>query len=141
LLFMWFWSIGISLQKMIPEKATMKIKLFKVFLCVPIFYLLLIGMLFSYTINGEFAFGKVSNLGVIAVLFFAIVLLHLFSMFCIFYCIYFVAKTIKTAELQKTVEFSDLIFEFLMIWFFPIGIWIIQPRINKIAAAIDQQDL
>ena len=24
-----------------------------------------------------------------------------------------------------------LIFQFFMIWFYPVGIWIIQPKINK----------
>jgi hypothetical protein len=59
--------------------------------------------------------------------------LHLFAMFCIFYCLYFVAKTIKTAELQREVSFSDFVGEFFMLWFYPIGIWILQPKINQIA--------
>ena len=45
---------------------------------------------------------------------------------------YFVAKTLKTVELQKEVLFSDFAGEFFIVWFFPIGIWIIQPKINKI---------
>jgi hypothetical protein len=57
--------------------------------------------------------------------------LHLFSMFCIFYCLYFVAKTFKTVELQREVQFSDFAGEFFLIWFFPVGIWVIQPKINK----------
>jgi hypothetical protein len=52
-------------------------------------------------------------------------------MFCIFYTLYFVAKTFKTVELQREVKFSDFAGEFFMIWFYPIGIWIIQPKINK----------
>lgn len=58
--------------------------------------------------------------------------LHLFSMFCIFYCLYFNAKALKTVEWQNTVTFSDFAGEFFLIWFFPIGVWIIQPRINKL---------
>ena len=65
--------------------------------------------------------------GLIAV----IVPLHLFSIFCIFYSVYFVAKTFKTVELQREVTFSDFVGEFFMLWFYPIGIWIIQPKINK----------
>ena len=61
-----------------------------------------------------------------------IIPLHLFSMFCIFYSLYFVAKTYKTVELQRQVSFSDFAGEFFMIWFYPIGIWIIQPKLNKI---------
>ena len=42
------------------------------------------------------------------------------------------AKALKTVEWQKPVTFSDFAGEFFLIWFFPIGIWIIQPRINKL---------
>jgi hypothetical protein len=61
-----------------------------------------------------------------------IVPLHLFSMFCIFYCLYFNAKALKTVEWQRPVTFSDFAGEFFLIWFFPIGVWIIQPRLNKL---------
>jgi hypothetical protein len=53
-------------------------------------------------------------------------------MFFIFYSLYFIAKELKSVELQKPVTFSDFAGEFFLLWFFPIGIWIIQPRINKI---------
>ena len=58
---------------------------------------------------------------------------HLFSMFCIFFMLYKAAKTIKTVELQKKVTFSDFAGEFFLMWFFPLGIWIVQPKINKFA--------
>jgi membrane-associated HD superfamily phosphohydrolase len=140
-LFMWFWSAGIGLQDNIPENAKMKTNLFNLFLTIPILYLLILGMVFSYTINGMFILDPTSNFGLIAILFLGFVLLHLFSIFCIFYCIYFVAKTIKTAELQRPVVFSDFIPEFFMVWFSPIGIWILQPRTNKLAAATEQSDI
>jgi len=57
---------------------------------------------------------------------------HFFCMFCIFYCLYFNAKALKAAEWQRPVTFSDFAGEFFMIWFFPVGIWILQPRINKL---------
>jgi hypothetical protein len=60
-----------------------------------------------------------------------IIPLHLFSMFCIFYCLYFVSKTFKTAELQRQTTFSDFAGEFFLLWFYPVGIWIVQPKINK----------
>ncbi len=72
------------------------------------------------------------SLGFIAGAMAIIVPMHLFSMFCIFYSLYFVAKTFKTVELQRETAFSDFAGEFFLIWFYPIGIWIIQPKINKI---------
>jgi len=60
---------------------------------------------------------------------------HLFSMFCLFYCLYFIAKALKTVELQRPVTFSDYAGEFFLLWFYPVGVWILQPRINQIFAA------
>jgi len=61
-------------------------------------------------------------------------------MFCLFYCLYFVAKTLKTVELQREVSFNDFIAEFFLTWFFPIGVWILQPRINKMIKEYDNKD-
>ena len=68
-----------------------------------------------------------------------IIPLHLFAMFCLFYCLYFVSKTFKTAETQRKVAFGDFAGEFFMLWFFPIGIWIIQPKINKMVDEVDEK--
>jgi hypothetical protein len=80
---------------------------------------------------GEKEIGLKLNIAIKAILFGFIFILHLLSMFGIFYSLYFVAKTIKTVELQTKVSFSDFAGEFLLIWFFPIGIWVVQPKINK----------
>ena len=71
------------------------------------------------------------NIGYLGGIIALIIPLHLFAMFCIFYAMYFVAKTIKTVELQREVQFSDFVGEFFLIWFYAIGIWILQPKINK----------
>jgi hypothetical protein len=42
------------------------------------------------------------------------------------------AKTMKKAELHKDYKTKDLVSEIFFIWFFIIGIWILQPRLNKI---------
>ena len=120
--FGWFWSVAIGLQRVIPDEIKLKVNRFKIFLLIPIVYMIFFLGFFmtSFTSGGP-------NPGIFAV----IVPLHLFSMFCIFYSLYFLAKTFKTAELQRKVTFSDFAGEFFMIWFYPIGIWIVQPKINK----------
>lgn len=131
LFFGWFWSIAIGLQKKYPSGIKMKVKKFKIFFLIPLIYMtiisILIGLAFmgaeSDMISGHRAIG--SMVGVI-------VPFHFLSMFCMFYILYFVSKTIKTVELQREVSFSDFAGEFFLLWFYPIGIWIIQPRINKI---------
>lgn len=82
---------------------------------------------------GVVASGNGPDIGLIGSMVGIIIPLHLFSMFCIFYSLYFVAKTFKTVELQRETTFSDFAGEFFMIWFYPIGIWIIQPKVNKMA--------
>jgi hypothetical protein len=45
---------------------------------------------------------------------------------------YFTAKTITSVEMKKETHFSDYIGDFFLIWFFPVGIWFLQPRINRL---------
>lgn len=134
--FGWFWSIAIGLKHKIPQDIKMKTTKFKIFFFIPLVYILLfvtlLGISMSWIVTGvnsgiqpDFV-----NIGLFISIIFP---LHFFSMFCIFYCFYFVAKTIRTIELQRECSFSDFAGEFFLIWFYPIGIWIIQPRINKIA--------
>ena len=120
--FGWFWSVAVGLQRVIPDEIKLKVNRFKIFLLIPVVYIIFFLRFFmtSFISGGP-------NPGIFAI----IVPLHLFSMFCIFYSLYFVAKTFKTAELQRKVTFSDFAGEFFMIWFYPIGIWIVQPKINK----------
>jgi hypothetical protein len=119
--FGWFWSIAIGLQQVIPKQIQLNVNSFKVFLLIPLVYFILFLAFFITSFNSG-----IVNSGMLAL----IVPLHFFSIFSILYCVYFAAKTFKTAELQRNVTFSDFAGEFFLIWFFPIGIWIIQPKIN-----------
>jgi hypothetical protein len=58
--------------------------------------------------------------------------LHFSAMLSIFYAMIFAAKTLKSAELNKEAKISDYLGDFFLIWFYPIGIWILQPRIHKL---------
>jgi len=52
---------------------------------------------------------------------------------CWFYSIYFASKTIKAIETQGVPKFKNYILIILgMIVVLPIGIWFIQPKVNKI---------
>jgi hypothetical protein len=84
-------------------------------------------------IGGDFE----PNISMIVGAILVIVPLHLFSLFAIFYSMYFAAKTVKSVELQREVIFSDFIAEFFLIWFFPIGVWILQPKLNKLEEGTD----
>jgi len=139
LFFGWYWSIGIGLQKYIPNDIKMKMRKFKIFFFIPLIYILFILVFIGTTFYG-ITYGTNAVGGIAGKMILFIVPMHIFSMFCIFYLLYFVSKTIKTAEFKRTVYFSDFIGEFFMIWFFPIGIWFLQPRINKIVCDKNTDD-
>ena len=126
-LFGWFWAIAIHLQEKIPDDLKLKVNRFKTFLIIPIIYFVIFFVFLDFIMRGAIENGT----GPDPVVFALIIPFHLFAMFCIFYCLYFVSKTFKTVELQRKVTFSDFAGEFFMICFFPVGIWIIQPKINK----------
>ncbi|HZX59866.1 MAG TPA: hypothetical protein VFE54_14115 [Mucilaginibacter sp.] len=131
-IFGWQWSVAIGLQKKIPAGINMKVTQFKIFFFIPVVYMLLFSVFISSMFNADIFHGGQPDPRIFY-LFPIIFPLHLFAMFCLFYCIYFVAKTIKTVELQREVTFNDFVAEFFLTWFHFIGIWILQPRINKMA--------
>lgn len=60
--------------------------------------------------------------------------LHLLAMFCLFYGPGFITRNLVAAETGKVVSFRDYVGPLLLLWFFPVGIWFIQPRINRLYA-------
>lgn len=127
ILFGWLYTLGASLHKKLPTSVNINLTLFKVFIIIPVAYMLFLSI-FIYEIVVKIYLIPILNPNILAI----IIPLHLFSMFCIIYCLYFIAKALKSIEWQKPVTFSDFAGEFFLIWFFPIGIWFIQPRINKL---------
>lgn len=126
-LFGWLWAIAIHLQEKLPDDLKLKTNRFKAFLLIPIIYFILFFIFLDAAMSGAIENGIGPNPAIFGL----ILPFHLFAVFCIFYCLYFVSKIFKTVELQRKVTFSDFAGEFFMIWFFPLGIWIIQPKINK----------
>ena len=61
-----------------------------------------------------------------------LILFSIYLLFAIFYCIYLVAKTIKSVEMNKKAGFKDYNGYLLLIFFFFIGVWVLQPKVNRI---------
>lgn len=129
--FGWFYAMAVYLNKKLPDTVRIKLTKFKLSLLFPIVYIVFFTIFMSGTF-GNLIGGGDSNNTIQPGIFGIILPFHFFSMFCIFYCIYFCAKSIKTVELQRHVAFNDYAGEFFLICFFPIGVWFIQPRINKL---------
>lgn len=126
LLYGWMWSVGIGISEKLPEDLKLNTVWFKASVLFPAVYM----VIFSFFMASMFTnIGEEPNI----ILFTAIFPLHILAMLCGFYTYYFIAKVIKTAELKRRVQFGDFVGEFFLLWFFFIGIWILQPRINRLA--------
>ncbi|MCP4986693.1 MAG: hypothetical protein GY928_11750 [Colwellia sp.] len=57
---------------------------------------------------------------------------YLLAAACIFYSFGFTAKRLVTLQRGERVGFFDYSGLFFMFWFFPFGIWFIQPKVNSL---------
>jgi hypothetical protein len=64
----------------------------------------------------------------------AILPLHLLALISFLYLQIFVSKNLVSAETGKSASFSAYLGTSLLIWFWPIGVWFVQPRINRLFA-------
>lgn len=127
LILCWFYSLGVKLCKRLPEAIKMNLTGFKVSLFISVACKLFVAV-YMYSLLPKILAGGELHATTFAVL----IPLQLIATFCAFYCFYFIAKALKTVELQQTVTFNDYALEFFGIWIFPVGIWFIQPKINKL---------
>ncbi len=117
----WFWSMGSFLSSIVQPALKLNTRLFHFALVYPALYVFVFIALFQ---------SSTTNPALLAIIF----PLHFFAMFCIFYALYFVSKSLVLAETNKPVTFYDYAGPFFLIWFFPVGVWFIQPRINRLYA-------
>jgi hypothetical protein len=130
----WFYSLGTNLFKRVPLTVKMSLTRFKIFFFFQIAYILFL------TVFMAGVFSSVSIVGNVNPAIFSFILpLHIFAMFCIFYCLYFNAKALKAIELKRPVTFGEYAGEFFLIWFFPIGVWFLQPRINSLTNSTPEE--
>lgn len=137
--FGWFWSIGVGLQKYVPSDVNLKVNRFKFTLIFPLIYITFIAIGISWIFSG-IAADPNSFPQSISPLVFLIIPLHFFSMACMFYNLYYVSKTLKTVELQREAKIGECLKEVILFWFYIVGIWILQPQINRIVSGENQSD-
>jgi hypothetical protein len=115
----WLWSLGSFLASIAPPTLRLSLGIFRFALIYTPVYL------FGFNVF----FGDLQPL-LIAFVF----PLHLLAMFCLVYSLYFVSKSLVSAERGEPVSFSSYAGALFLLWFFPIGVWIIQPRVNGLYA-------
>lgn len=133
----WFWSVGIGLKRYHPENSGLRYNLFQVLFIIQI--LLLIGFFLFFRLFLEAMANNIENPdpnGFTSMLWFFP--LQIITVVISFYMYGFCGRAIKIAELKQPVNFGDALGEFFLVWFFPIGIWFLQPRINRIVSGAIQ---
>lgn len=125
---LWLWSLGTFLNSLAPPQLRMKTRFFG----LSVIYLPLYLPLFGIFFEGQ---QLTRNLAVILISWAVIFPLHLFAMFCQYYSCYFVSKSLAMVENPRRASFADYVGYFFGLWIFPVGVWIIQPRINGLYKA------
>ncbi len=117
----WYWSLGSFLSSLVTSKLRPKPGFFYFSLIYPIVYMPVFFFL-------AFKPGMASGLAILPP--------HLLGMFCMFYVLHFVSKSLAMAETGKSVSFGDYAAPFFLLWFFPIGVWVLQPKVNRMYSSL-----
>jgi len=113
----WFWFIGSFLCSIVRPTLRPKTRFFNVAVAYPVIYGFTVPKLFQSASSA------------------VILPLHLFAMVCLIYVLYFVSKCFALAEAVRPKAFLRFAGTFFLLWFFPIGVWIVQPKVNRLYLA------
>ena len=116
----WYRAVGLFLLEVAPERKHSDQALFRFATAFP----------FAYSLVAPALFVVRSHEWVVALL-----VLHLLTMGCILYIFKAIARLLTLFETGEWKPFREYVGTFFLLWFFPIGIWTIQPRINRIYMA------
>jgi hypothetical protein len=113
-------TMGLLFHSLVKLELRMKTGFFRFALVYPAVY----GFIFFSVVVSDSRF----------LLRFVLVPLHLLCIVCLLYVLYFVSKCLVLVQTGKPVSFSEYAGPFFLLWFFPIGIWIIQRKVNELFA-------
>ncbi|GEM_PF-2833770 len=121
----WFYVIGTSLARIKPEGTTLRTGWF-IFNLIYFLSYSLVLLFFAVAIltPSQFPFDVEDALFLLP--------LHLYAIYSALSIVAFVARALVSVELRQAVPFSIYGGTFLLLFFFPFGIWIIQPRVQAI---------
>lgn len=123
----WIYSIGIAGYERLHDKKGISIQYFRNnFIFIACYVLAL-----NYSTEGGYTITN-ENYQDFGAALWVIVPLHLYFMWSMLYMFYFAAKMLASSMEQRIVGFEDWISNFLSLWCFPIGVWFVQPRVNRL---------
>ena len=116
----YLWTLGSNLYERLPEKsANLSPRWFKAGLIYAF-----VELVYLSTFAAFFIVEKPASP-------YYLVPIHIVAMVAIFYAFYFIAKSLASIEKGEEANLNDWAGYFFMLWFYPIGIWFFQPRINR----------
>lgn len=128
-LYSWIWSIGNVSNRAASENARRPDRFFNFTLPYIFVYLVFAYFFFLRVVNMDDPFVPNWLIGLVMIL-------HFFAVVCAFYAIASAAMRLKSYETGNRVGLSAASATFFLIWFFPLGVWFVQPRINRASAEI-----
>jgi hypothetical protein len=135
---LWIYQVGVYGQDRIAELGLqpMNVKLFKINV-IFIGTFCLAGLVYTATngptnemINVATTFEPKDILLVAA---------GLYLFFAVFQTVIFISKTISKIELRREVLFDNYINNLVLMLFFFVGVWILQPKINRLIATKEEE--
>lgn len=131
--YLWMWMVGSTLHKKNPGLRKPDIFIFRLFILVP---LILAALVLAFWLYGAtvFSLGSFSIADILYASLMVILPLQFLVIISMFYCFLFVAKIIKMVDESRVVVFDEYFTEFIFVIFLPLGIWFLQPRVNKLNA-------
>ena len=110
----WLYFLGMATNQFIPSHMRVSNVFFIVRLSFSLVYIIIMAIYFTH---------EVPNYAIP---------LHIVATFLVFSCLWTCSKTIVVAETQKDHGYDRYIGTFLLLWFLPVGIWFVQPRLNRL---------
>lgn len=127
----WLWVIGTKLHRLVIHGIKGSSLIFKAsfvsFALLVVIYLLLIRIYFGPdSLTLEFlSFAILSTFGIMLLPLFIVIVPWLL-------CSAFIARQLALIRFQRSVELQDYLGDLVLLLIFPIGIWKIQPEINRL---------
>lgn len=120
LLYVWIWVIGRVCNSRLPRVSRRKDGLFNFSVPFALCYLPIATIGFSKVVATEGAHWSAALL----------IPLHIAASFMLFYAMIFAARSVASLGQNRRAGFGRSFLFFMGIMYFPIGVWIIQPRLN-----------
>lgn len=129
--FGWLYSLGSWSNAQLPDNLKKAVLPYALGLATPIIYLMLVIILYFPLLESGTPPPPPSWM----------MPMHFLSMLGVFYGIWFSARQYMALQRGHEVDFMIFSSTFLMMWIFPLGIWIIQPSVNELFDKLENSNI